>query len=107
MISKFLATYDEFRSLEESKVSAALTQAQAYCSTCWGELREQGVFLVAAHILTTRWLQVGTVASFAVVQAKGSQANNPMIADKWFTTTTYGQQYLELRQAIPVTGWVT
>ena len=105
MISQFLAQYDEFRTLEEDKVKAALTDAEAYCSSCWGSRRQQGL-LVAAHILTLRWLQMGAVASTAVVQAKGTQAGNTMAsADSWFHQSSYGQQFLQLRHSIVVTGF--
>lgn len=106
MISQFLAQYDEFRTLEEDKVKAALVDAEAYCPQCWGSKRQQGLFLVAAHILTLRWLQMGAVASTAVVQAKGTQAGNTMAsADGWFHQSSYGQQFLQLRLSIVVTGF--
>ncbi|MEW6494502.1 MAG: DUF4054 domain-containing protein [Cyanobacteriota bacterium] len=105
--SAFLAEYDEFQTLSEPKIQSAILQAIVYCPLhAWGELHSQAVFLVTAHILAMRWLQVGAIAASSVQNAKGRDASNRMDSDSWLTGTTWGQQFLQLRQGLPVCGFV-
>lgn len=106
MISEFLALYSEFKTLEEVKVRGALTQAASFTHPGWKDKQVQGTYLAAAHILTVRWKQIGAIAANAVVQAKGSNSADNITCDSWFTTTVYGQQYLQLKRSIPVAGFV-
>jgi hypothetical protein len=105
--SAFLAEYDEFQTLSEPKIRLAITSAIAYCPVeVWGLNYSQAVSLVTAHILAMRWLQVGAIASSSVQNAKGRDSNNRMDSDSWLTGTVWGQQFLQLRQSLPVSGFV-
>jgi hypothetical protein len=105
--STFLAEYDEFQTLSEPRIQSAITQAIAYCpAETWGILHNQAVSLVTAHILAMRWLQVGAIAASSVQNAKGRDASNRMDSDSWLTGTTWGQQFLQLRQGLPTCGFV-
>ncbi len=105
--SGFLANYDEFQSLEESKIQAAITEATAFVSAdAWGANYNQAVSLITAHILAMRWLQVGAIAASAVQNAKGRDGGNRMDADSWLTGTAWGQQFLQLRKGLVVSGYV-
>lgn len=104
--SDFLSQYDEFKSLPESKVQAALEEASDFCPIDkWGEKYNRAVALIAAHILAMRWLQVGSIAASAVQNAKGRDSSNRMDSDTWLTGTVWGQQFLQLRKSIPVSGF--
>lgn len=106
--SQFLANYDEFQSLDESKIQAAINDASAFCpKDVWCSNHDQAVSLVTAHILTMRWLQVGAIAANAVQNAKGRDASNRMDSDSWLTGSVWGQQFLQLRRSLPVSGFVT
>ncbi|ALF52242.1 hypothetical protein ACX27_04250 [Nostoc piscinale CENA21] len=105
--SDFLANYDEFQTLEESKIQAAINEAAVFCpADVWQDKRALAVSLVTAHILAMRWLQIGAIAASAVQNAKGKDANNRMDSDSWFTGTVWGQQYLQMRRGLPVSGFV-
>lgn len=105
--STFLANYDEFQILEESKIQGAINEAIAFCPfDVWGCNHNQALSLIAAHILTMRWLQVGAIAASAVQNAKGRDGSNRMDSDSWLTGSTWGQQYLQLRRSLPVSGFI-
>jgi hypothetical protein len=105
--SDFLGQYDEFKSLDISKIQFALEQASSYCPfEIWKEKRNQAIALVAAHSLSMRWLQIGAIASSAVQNAKGKSESNRMDSDSWLTGTAYGQEFLQLRRSIIVSGFV-
>jgi hypothetical protein len=102
-----LGQYEEFKSLDISKVQAALDQALNYCpADVWRERRNHAIALVAAHSLAMRWLQIGAIASSAVQNAKGKSESNRMDSDSWLTGTTYGQEFIQLRKSIIVSGFV-
>lgn len=106
--SEFLARHDEFQSLEESKIQAAIHEAMAFVPIdTWGvTYYVQGVYLITAHILAMRWLQVGAIASSAVQNAKGKSTSNSMESSDWLAGTVWGQQFLQLRRGVVVTGFV-
>lgn len=105
--SHFLSNYDEFQSLSENKIQAAINEAIDFCPIeTWGSKQNRAVSLVTAHILAMRWLQVGGIAAAAVQNAKGKEGNNRMVGDDWFSGTTWGQQFLQLRHSLIVSGFV-
>ncbi|MBD2364533.1 DUF4054 domain-containing protein [Anabaena minutissima FACHB-250] len=105
--SQFLANYDEFQSLDEPKIQAVINEAATFCPIeVWGSRHNQAVSLVTAHTLAMRWLQVGAIAANAVQNAKGRDASNRMDSDSWLTGTVWGQQFLQLRQSLSVSGFV-
>jgi hypothetical protein len=104
--SEFLANYDEFQSLEEAKIQAAINEAVAFVPDTWGKKYTQAVSLITAHILAMRWLQVGVIAATAVQNAKGKASSDRMDSDNWLSGTAWGQQYIQLRRGIVVSGFV-
>ncbi len=106
-VSQFLAEYDEFQSLNESKIQSVIKSASDFCPVeTWGQKHNTAVGLITAHILTMRWLQVGAIAASAVQNAKGKDVGNRMESDSWLTGSVWGQQYLQLRRGLPVSGFV-
>ena len=105
--ASFLAEYDEFQTLSEPKVKGAIAQASDFCPIeVWGGKYNQAVSLVTAHILALRWLQVGAIASSSVQNAKGRDSKIAVGSDSWLESTVWGQQFLQLRQGLPVSGFV-
>lgn len=105
--SDFLANNDEFQSLSHSKVQAAINEAMCFVPMdVWGLKYGQAVSLLTAHILAMRWLQIGAIAASAVQNAKGKDARNRMDSDDWLTGTVWGQQFLQMRRGIAVSGFV-
>jgi hypothetical protein len=104
--SEFLGQYPDFASLDIEQVSAALKQAESYCpADLWREKQSQAIALVAAHSLAMRWLQIGAIASSSVQNAKGKSDSGRFGADSWLQGTTWGQEFLQLRKSIIVTGF--
>ncbi|KYC42070.1 hypothetical protein WA1_18890 [Scytonema hofmannii PCC 7110] len=104
--SQFLSQYDEFQAWNPSQVEVAIAQAARFCPIdVWGTDRNLALGLVTAHILTMRDLQAAATVAAAVQSAKGKEGKNLMGSDNWFNGTTYGQQFLQLRSGIPVSGF--
>lgn len=93
--------------MSESKITEAILEAKDYCPVSrWKDKQDRAIGLLTAHILTLRWLQIGAIAATSVQNAKGKFTDVPMYSDAWFNCSVYGQQFMQLRRSIVVSGFV-
>lgn len=114
-VRRFLARYPEFKSVNQkhpARVLICLEDAHAEVSArIWGNLYEQGVCALTAHKLEARGWSIpdsdgeaqplqkvasesasGLSVSYVTGASSGSQN------DEYFSTTSYGQEYIRLRR---------
>jgi hypothetical protein len=94
--SDFLLRFPEFGEQSLSVVEAALLDAAPLVpSTVWGTHQDAATGYLAAHLLATRTMQIGAQVGTPSGAALGEQLRS----------THYGQNYLALSQALPLTGF--
>lgn len=94
--SEFLLRFPEFGEQSSSVVEAALTDAAALTpEDVWSTNQSAAISYLAAHLLATRTMQIG-----AQVGAPSGSALGEGIR-----STHYGQSYMALREALPLTGF--
>lgn len=94
--SDFLLRFPEFSEQSLSVVEAALLDATALVpATVWGQHQNAAISYLAAHLLATRTMQIGAQVGTASGNALGEQLRS----------THYGQNYLALSGALPLTGF--
>jgi hypothetical protein len=94
--SDFLLRFPEFGEQSLSVVEAALLDAATLVpSTIWGSQQDAATSYLAAHLLATRTMQIGAQVGTPSGAALGEQLRS----------THYGQNYLALSQALPLTGF--
>ena len=92
----FLLRFPEFGEQSLSVVEAALTDAAALTpATVWGTHQTSGISYLAAHLLASRTMQIGTQVGTLSGIALGEGVRS----------TLYGQNYLALQQSLPLTGF--
>lgn len=93
--SEFLLRFPEFGEQSLSVVEAALAAAAASVpSAVWGARQSTAIGHLAAHLLATRTMQIGVQVGSPSGAALGEQ----------YRSTHYGQNYLALRESLPLTG---
>lgn len=93
--SAFLLRFPEFGEQSTSVVDSAL--ADALLSTpesVWGSRQDTAQGYLAAHLLATRTMQLGAQIGSPSGAALGEQ----------YRSTHYGQNFLALRETLPLTG---
>ena len=102
---QFIALYEEFEVLEKSKVIAHLEHvANNYCAPkAWGKKQQTGIMLLTAHLLYMKWQTQAQVGGAAAKISSGETPSMLNPTDKDLELTTYGRQYLELRNTLPRT----
>lgn len=103
---EFIFLYDDFEIIPEEKVTAILNYvSQNYCSaSAWKEKRKAGIMLFAAHLLTVKWMNKAQVAG-AVTQLSSGTPPSPLTpTENDLKLTTYGRQYLDMMNSLPITG---
>ena len=94
----FSTRFPEFNEQSSSVVSAAVAEAQRFCPTTgWKNsgIRDDAVNYLAAHILATRTVQIGTQV--------GTVSGSPF--GKGVESTLYGQEYKRLLDSLPHCGF--
>lgn len=105
----FLAKYPDFAILENHIIQDTIdTVSVVYCGgTPWLQRpakRETGICFATAHLLTMNWIQTAEVVGAASSLASGSPGRSPSSVENDFSLTTYGRQFLQIKQSIPATG---
>lgn len=94
--SNFLLRFPEFGEQSLSVTEDALAEAGRFTSTSvWGTLHTDAVSYLAAHILASRTIQIGT----QIGATPGAVVSRDSIS-----STLYGQEYQRLLNALPLSG---
>lgn len=104
----FLLQFPEFSECDRHQIEAALLQAGKECPfSIWGDWRWEAICNLAAHRLAMQYFQVGAIAGAAVESAKGGNPSIPKPnGGSGLTSTSYGQEFIRLRDGLPITGMV-
>jgi len=94
--TEFLTRFPEFGELALSVVGGAISEAaRSTPETQWGAIHTEAVSNLAAHILSTRVMQVGLQV--------GSQSGQPL--GTGLTASLYGQEYERLKGTLSLSGF--
>jgi hypothetical protein len=94
--NEFLNRFPEFGELSLPVVERALLEAGRFTPVVqWGTTHTEAVSNLAAHILSTRIMQVGLQV--------GSQSGQPL--GTGLNASLYGQEYERLKGALPLSGF--
>jgi hypothetical protein len=92
----FLARFPEFNEILVDVVESTVAEASLSTSeTLWGARYAQAVFLLSAHLLAGRTMQIGLQV--------GSPSGNP--TGTGLDATLYGQEYKRLLATLPLSGF--
>ena len=92
----FLLRFPEFGEQSLSVVEGALAEATSLVpETVWSTNQGSAISYLAAHLLATRTMQIGNQV--------GALSGTPL--GEQLRSTHYGQSYLALSQALPLTGF--
>lgn len=102
----FLLLFPEFGECNRFQIERALLQANKECPLCiWGNLHQEAVANLAAHKLAMQYFQVGAIAGAAVEAAKGGTPSLPKPSSgSALSATSYGQEFLRIKEGLPITG---
>ena len=93
---EFLTRFPEFGELSLSVVEGALVEAgRSTPAANWGTVHTEAVSYLAAHILSTRVMQVGLQV--------GSQSGQPL--GTGLAASLYGQEYERLKGNLALSGF--
>jgi hypothetical protein len=93
---EFLSRFPEFGEQSPSVVDGALSEAgRATPPSVWGAVRADGASYLAAHLLSTRTMQIGMQV--------GSPSGPP--SGQLTQSTLYGQEYERLFRGLALTGF--
>jgi len=93
---EFLIRFPEFGELSLPVVQSALTEAgRSTPAAKWGTIHTEAVSNLAAHILSTRVMQIGLQV--------GSQSGQPL--GTGLTASLYGQEYERLKGTLALSGF--
>ena len=93
---EFLIRFPEFGELSLPVVQSALTEAgRSTPAAKWGTIHTEAVSNLAAHILSTRVMQIGLQV--------GSQSGQPL--GTGLTASLYGQEYERLKVTLALSGF--
>ena len=93
--SQFLARFPEFTNVDTTVIEAVLAEVELVVpSSVWGDWQSMGIKHLAAHSLASRLTQMGLQIG------AGSQASGT-----GYQATLYGQEYLRLRDSLPISGF--
>jgi hypothetical protein len=92
----FLVRFPEFGELALPVVESAITEAgRSTPADNWGSIHTEAVSNLAAHILSTRVMQIGLQV--------GSQSGQPL--GTGLTASLYGQEYERLKGTLALSGF--
>lgn len=99
----FLSLYPQFSGVGLHAIQYQLNYAENNYCPDWNEPKKtDGTMLITAHNISMGWLQQADIASSAAGIASGSGSKSPSGSDNDWSLTTYGRQYLLLRDTIYV-----
>ena len=94
--TEFLVRFPEFGEQSISVVEGALAEAgRSNSADVWGDTHTDGVSYLAAHLLSTRIMQIGLQV--------GALSGNPL--GEQIGSTLYGQEYRRLQGNLPLCGF--
>lgn len=97
----FLSLYPQFSGIELHLIQYQLNFASNNYCPGWEEPKKtDGTMLITAHNLSMGWLQQADIASSAAGIASGSGSKSPSGSENDWSLTTYGRQYIALRDTI-------
>lgn len=97
----FLSLYPQFSGVELHLIQYQLDfAANNYCPNWEESKKTAGTMFIAAHNLSMSWLQQADIASSAAGIASGSGSKSPSPSENDWNLTTYGRQYIALRDTI-------
>lgn len=95
--TEFLARFPEFGELTLTVVEGAIAEAaRSTPVSLWGTVHTEAVSNLAAHLLSTRVMQIGLQV--------GSQSGQPFGAGG-LEASLYGQEYERLKGTLPICGF--
>lgn len=106
---QFLAFHPEFNRFEIHIVERAIARATSRIDIkIWGNKASEGVELLAAHFLTAYFYEQAQMAGGAINLNAGqvAQIPSPTGSREDYSATSYGRQYLNLLDSLPITGIV-
>ena len=93
---EFITRFPEFGELSLPVIQSALTEAgRSTPAANWGTIHTEAVSNLAAHILSTRVMQIGLQV--------GSQSGQPL--GTGLTASLYGQEYERLKGTLALSGF--
>lgn len=94
--SDFLSRFPEFGELPGPVVDGALSEAgRSTPVAIWAQVHSEAISYLAAHLLSTRIMQIGMQV--------GSPSGPP--SGQMINSSLYGQEYQRLRDGLPLTGF--
>lgn len=104
----FLLLFPEFGGCDRHQIEKALLQASRECPiSVWGAWHQDGANNLAAHKLAMQYFQVGAIAGAAVESAKGGTPSIPKPnSGAGLSSTSYGQEFIRIRDGLPIAGMV-
>lgn len=105
---QFLLLFPEFSGCDRHQIENALRKAAIECPfSIWREWQQDAVDNLAAHNLAMQYFQVGAIAGAAVESAKGGSPSIPKPnSGAGLSSTSYGQEFIRIREGLPITGMV-
>lgn len=99
---------DEFAGLSDPKLNLFLEYARRWVhETKWGDSQKLAEVLMCAHLLTMQERARGGVAGPVTAERVGdvniSYGSTTVTGDEALSTTSYGQQFIELRKTLLIT----
>lgn len=92
----FLTRFPEFGELALPIVEGAIAEAaRSTPASVWGDVHTEAVSNLAAHLLSTRVMQIGLQV--------GSPSGQPL--GTGLTASLYGQEYERLKGTLPISGF--
>lgn len=99
--TQFLTIYPQFSGVPLGAIQYQLDYAaNNYCPSWEEPKKTDATMLITAHNLSMGWLQQAEIASSAAGIASGSGSRSPSGSDNDWSLTTYGRQFLLLRDTI-------
>lgn len=104
-VGEFITQFGKFKDIPTHEIEWKLEVAKTFCNPKkWGTRWKFGVMLLAAHLLEREWQQTAITASMAQSIAAGGSVSSPVGTDDDFKLTTYGAQYIQMRDILPSFG---
>jgi len=114
--ASFKIRFPEFTSVSDARIELFIDDSVLILNeTNWGEKYDLGLYYLTAHYLTLgEKSSAGNSGSNSQIASKAVDGtsvsyNNPTLTgsdDSYFSSTSYGQRYLELRKSLGAPAYV-
>lgn len=109
---EFILTFPEFSKNEREQINLYLRQSQRECpGKPWNALKEKrgdAIKYLTAHRLAMNFYQIGNLAGSSIEAAKGGNPALPKGGlaqiNSDLTSTHYGQEFLRIKNTLPLLG---